>query len=216
MYTYMRPGPPASLSRAAALKFASIPLAALLASPAAPARAVIGESILPGYLQADDKSWDVTLPAAWKASAADMRAEPEHRFHLRAERSSGAAASLDVFVDVAKGKQFLSDLGKVDEVGRRYAERFGTVQRAAAVPGPVRGSTYYEYEFAGSTTTTRAKLTVYQSRLYMLLLTLPSSAPAEVLAEADAISSSFKAFPVNMFCLAASNGGTAPTPGTCY
>ena len=182
------------------------------------ARAVIGEVTRPGFLQADDKSWDITLPSTWMPST-NLRAEAEHVFHLRAARSSGDA-SLEVLVDKVKGKTTLKDLGSLEVVGQKYAVTpSAELVSSAMVPGPIRGSTYYEYTYAhpAGGGTTRLKLGVQQNRVYQLAIALPSSpSSAEVEAEAAGILDSFKCFPINIICISQSNQGTAPVAGSCY
>jgi hypothetical protein len=211
------PLPGRRLSRSALLRSLAVPALAPQA-----ARAVIGEVTGPGFFQADDKSWDVTLPPSW-APGSDTRAEPEHVFHLRAMRSSGGA-SLDVFVDkVKKGAKQLNELGKLEAVGQRYAASLqpnlqpASLQSAAEVSGIIRGSRYYQYAFAtAGGGTARLKLGVQQNRVYALYVFLPAKSSAEVEAEAAGIVDSFKCFPVNIFCLGQSNSGTAPASGSCY
>ena len=54
---------------------AALPASTLVYSPL-PARALIGEVIGDGFTQADDKSWDLTLPSAqWRLAEQDFRAE---------------------------------------------------------------------------------------------------------------------------------------------
>ena len=188
------------------------------------ARAVIGEVTRPGFLQADDKSWDITLPGTWMPST-NLRAEAEHVFHLRAARSSGGA-SLEVLVDKVKGKTTLKDLGSLEAVGQKYAvglqpgQPSAELVSSAVVPGAIRGSTYYEYTYAhpAGGGTTRLKLGVQQNRVYQLAIALPSSGPssAEVEAEAAGILDSFKCFPINIICISQSNQGIAPVAGSCY
>jgi hypothetical protein len=182
------------------------------------ARAVIGEVTGPGFLQADDKSWDITLPSTWMPST-NLRAEAEHVFHLRAARSSGGA-SLEVLVDKVKGKTTLKDLGSLEVVGQRYAVTpSAELVSSAVVPGPIRGSTYYEYTYAhpAGGGTTRLKLGVQQNRVYQLAIALPSSpSSAEVEAEAAGILDSFKCFPINIICISQSNKGIVPVAGSCY
>jgi len=202
------------LSRASLLRLAALPAA--LAPPWV-ARAVIGEITGPGFVQADDKSWDVTLPPAWKPNE-DLRAEePAHLFHLRATRSSGDA-SVDVLVDRAKGKGTLKELGKLDAVGARYAPSADwQLAKAAVVPGAIKGSTYYSFTYEGKGgASTRVKLGVQQNRVYQLALALPASPSAELEAEAASIVESFKVFPVNIICLSQSNKGAVPVGGSCY
>lgn len=149
----------------------------------------------------------------------NLRAEAEHVFHLRAARSSGGA-SLEVLVDKVKGKTTLKDLGSLEVVGQRYAVTpSAELVSSAVVPGPIRGSTYYEYTYAhpAGGGTTRLKLGVQQNRVYQLAIALPSSpSSAEVEAEAAGILDSFKCFPINIICISQSNKGIVPVAGSCY
>jgi len=160
------------------------------------------------------RGYALILPPSWTPSS-DLRAEhPKHLFHLRATRSGGGA-SAEIIVDKCKGTS-LKELGKLEAVGQRFAPPSAEMTSAAQVPGAIKGSSYYQYTYSSAAGTSRLKLSVQQNRLYSLAITLPTSPSAEVETEAAAILSSFKSFPVNIFCLSASNGGTAPTPGTCY
>ena len=88
-----------SCTRAALLRrlLVALPASQLVAPPLA-ARALIGEVIGEGFTQADDKSWDFTLPSpAWKLDATPARAEhPARLFHVTGARAGGAKLDLTV------------------------------------------------------------------------------------------------------------------------
>ena len=190
--------------------------------PTLPSSALIGEVITAGFTQGDDKSWDLTLPSSWKLSDVPARQEyPKHLFHVRATRTGVPGASLEVVVDRLKENgATLTAYGKLDAVAeklRALQPQPATTISAALVKGAIKGSNYYQFAYgvAGGATT-RAKLSVQQSRSYMLTVTLPDQATSEVQVEADAIIQSFKAFPINIICLSQSNSGTEPVAGSCY
>ena len=188
--------------------------------PSRPASALIGEVVGEGFLQSDDKSWDITLPSAWEPSSANLRSEPGSLFSLHADRRD-KGGSLDVRVTQSKGKMGLSDLGKLDVVAQQYKAlqpQPAELVSQAIVPGAVKGSSYYSFTYAlgDGGGTSRVKLAVSQNRIYALTVRTKAGASDEVEAEAAAIVSSFKAFPVNIICLSQSNAGSVPAPGSCY
>jgi hypothetical protein len=144
---------------------------------------------------------------------------PPHRLHELSIRTrfSTCWASAPVLnrlaLNLTGGKKGLSELGKVDDVGTKL---YGSVERAEIVAGTVRGSRYYEYTLKTPSGRRQTRLGVYQGRLYSLAVDLPSSASAALQDEANALISSFKAFPVNIICLSQSNGGSTPVSGSCY
>jgi len=206
-------------------------LAAVLATiavptlPTPPSSALIGEVISDGFTQADDKSWDFTLPPSWKLSDTNPRAEfPAHIFHAHAKRTAapgGGAPSMDIVVDRLKKKGgSLAEYGKLEAVAERLRMLLpqpATLSNAAVVQGAVKGSSYYRFDYrldgGGGVL---LKLSVQQGRSYLLTVNLPSSSTQDVQAEAEAILQSFKAFPVNIICSSQSNSGTEPVPGSCY
>ena len=191
--------------------------AATLTLPPRPAAALIGEVTGAGFTQADDKSWDFTLPSeAWKLGEAAPRAEhPKKLFHVQGARSG--SATLDLTVELNGARQN-ADLGSP----QKYAESLltslpgATLESATTIPGSTRGSQYYYLQYTTSTGTTSIKATAKQGRTYALSVSLPAQPVAEVQAEAQSLLDSFKAFPVNIFCVTQSNGGSAPVSGSCY
>ena len=194
----------------------AVPASTLL--PTLPAHALIGEVTGAGFYQADDKSWDITLPSpSWKVDETrSPRAEhPKRIFHVTGSGPSGA--TFDMSVDPTPGMRSASELGKVDAVGARLASVYGELLSADVVPGVVRGSKYYVMQFkspAGGTAT--VKMDAKQGRTYTLSSSLPAKASAALQAESDALIDSFKCFPVNAFCIAQSNSGAVPASGSCY
>jgi hypothetical protein len=205
------------LSRGALLQRLLVTLPSASVVLPAPCAALIGEVTGEGFTQADDKSWDFTLPSKkWQlATTPPPRAEhPDKVFHVLGQRSGAESASLELEVTfLTGGKKGLSELGKVDDVGTKL---YGSVERAEIVAGTVRGSRYYEYTLKTPSGRRQTRLGVYQGRLYSLAVDLPSSASAALQDEANALISSFKAFPVNIICLSQSNGGSTPVSGSCY
>jgi hypothetical protein len=207
------------LSRSALLQRMLVALPAWqLASTPLPAVALLGEAIGDGFFQADDKSFDFTLPSpAWKIDATKApRAEhPARLFHVTAERAGGATLDLTV---VPSGKKAASELGKVDAVGAELASSFGgELVSAEVVPGSVKGSKYYTLVYrlpSGGTTT--VKLDAKQGRTYTLAVSLPAKPADDLRSEADSLLKSFKCFPVNIICVTQSNSGATPVSGSCY
>ena len=189
-----------------------------------PAQAVIGEVLKEGFFQSDDKSWDFTLPsAAWKVdqSVAPRAEHPKRLFHVFGGRTSGA--SFEVTVEPNDGRKSAAELGKIDKVAEKLAAKVGgSLEKSDIVEGlingeRIKGSKYYllEYRLANGGTTL-VKLDAKQSRTYTIAATLPSSASADVKAEALSLVESFKSFPVNIMCVTQSNGGNIPASGSCY
>ena len=206
------------LARSALLRRLLIALpASQFVTVAPPAHALIGEVTSAGFTQADDKSWDFTLPSPkWSVDGARApRAEhPQRLFHVVGSGPGGASFDLTVVPGKARSA---SELGKVDAVGASLAATYGDLVSAEIVPGMVKGSKYYVMEFKSpSGGSTVVKMDAKQSRTYQLVVSLPKGPSAEVQAEAAALTSSFKCFPVNAFCIAQSNGGSSPASGSCY
>ena len=208
--------PELQLSRFQAVKSALLLAASSSSLVPLPASAIIGEVIGEGFYQADDKSWDLTLPSTkWKISTTVPRAEhPERIFHVSGARDGGAAFEVTVVPSGAKSE---AELGKVDAVGAKLSKQFGELKSADVVAGAVKGSQYYVLRYqqsAGGTTT--VKLDAKQGRTYMLAVSLPAPSSSEVQTEADALVESFKCFPINIICITQSNSGTTPVAGSCY
>ena len=206
------------VSRADLLQRLLITLPAASVVVPAPCSALIGEVTGEGFTQADDKSWDFTLPSReWELAASPPpRSEhPAKLFHVLGKRIGAEPANLELEVTTEGmgGKKSLSELGTVDAVGARL---YGSVERAEVVPGTVRGSRYYEYTLKTPNGQRQTRLGVYQGRLYSLAVDLPSSPSAALQEEANRLIASFKAFPVNIICLSQSNGGSTPVSGSCY
>ena len=212
---------PMRLTRSALVRvLVALPASRLL--PIAPAHALIGEVTGLGFYQADDKSWDMTLPSpAWSIDqSSPPRAEhPKRLFHVIATRAEGAVADVTV---VPSGKKSRTELGKVEQVGAALAPQYGELVRTDAVVGKIngkeiKGSLYYiiEYKLANGGSTT-LKLDAKQGRTYTLAVTLPAKPSAALKAEADALLESFKCFPVNAICISQSAGGKTPLAATCY
>jgi len=196
----------------------TLPAASVVNLPTAPAAALIGEVTGAGFTQMDDKSCDFTLPSdAWKLSSTPPRAEhPTKLFHVEGSRGGGASLDLSVVPSGAKNN---ADLGTPQQYGEKMLASLpasSSLESAAAVPGAIRGSQYYALTYKTPGGTTSLKLTAKQGRTYTLGVTLPAQPSAEVKAEATALLDSFKAFPVNIFCVTQSNGGTPPVSGSCY
>jgi hypothetical protein len=201
------------ITRSALLRVAALLPAAL---PSRPAAAYFGEVTGDGFYQADDKSWDVTLPSSWQIDSTSPRAAfPEHVFSVRAQRKDGSAR-LTVLVDKINAKS-LAALGDVSRVGTEFAARLPKSELVAAtkVAGVIKGSYYYDFAFRTAEGRTRQKLGLQQERLYQLTVDITRSTPA-LEAEVDAVLESFKCFPVNIICTSQSNSGKVPVAGSCY
>jgi hypothetical protein len=199
------------LSRADVLKGVLLALPASRLAPL-PASASV--------LQADDKSFDLTLPATWAVQGTPPRAEfPRHLFAVRAARYDGAA-TLTLTVDQVDAKS-LSEFGSVDAVGRRLLAARGPSARLVraekvAAPGPFASATYaFAFEVGADAPLELVRLGLKQRRLYTLELALRSG-EALLREEAEAIAGSYRVFPLNLGCLAQSNRGQPPLPAICY
>ena len=211
------------LSRSAVLRrlLVTLPIAPLTVVAPPPARALLGEVVSSGFTQSDDKSWDFTLPnPAWSVTAGNARAEhPKRIFHVMVSGPSGSGAELTV--DPLKGARGLADLGAVKEYGEKsllsqqppQSELLG----AEVVPGSVKGSKYYAIQYKLPAGVIKSyRITAKQGRVYSFAVSTPSSPSATLEADAQALLTSFKAFPVNIICITQSDSGTAPVPGSCY
>ena len=174
------------------------------------------------FYQADDKSWDLTLPDTWTLERSiSPRDDPAHFYHVTATRPGSTSAQLDVVVDIT-GKKTLKDLGKLDAVAQRYLSQQpqpSSLVKAVEVPrpGPFSTNSYeLRYAVAGNTRTTGVKVSAKQGRVYQLTLSIPFDSPTPIQQEFDSILGSFRAFPLNAGCLAQSNRGGAIIPGVCY
>jgi hypothetical protein len=209
---------------------ATLPASHLLSPP--PALALFGEVIpADGFTQADDKSWDLTLPSsAWRFSGASPRAEfPTHLFRLQAERSGKEAAAFDLTVDITGAKSNSDIGGSAQLAGEKLMARVPravSLESAVTVPGTfptangrevMKGSAYYvcRYNTEGGGTAV-LKVKGQQGRTYTLAVTLPQKPSAELQAEAELLIESFKTFPVNIICQTQSSSGTVPVAGSCY
>ena len=198
-------------------------LATLTTRPPLPAAAVIGEVTGEGFTQADDKSWDFTLPSRqWTLDGRPPRSEaPFFLFRVRGARGgseAAEAAQFDLTVDLGKARS-VAELGKVGAVGERLRASLpqpATLERAEARPGAIRGSLYYEFELGTATGLRLVKIGVQQGRTYTLAVDLAAEPSATARTEAISLVDSFKCFPVNIICITQSNGGTTPVPGSCY
>ena len=98
----------AELINAAALVSIALPPAWPLAAHAA------------SFYQADDKSWDITLPDTWHTEHGQGRDDPAHFMRVSAVRSATPSARLDVYVDALPGKKSLKELGTLDTLAQRF------------------------------------------------------------------------------------------------
>lgn len=206
---------PTSFSRTDVLK------AALLASSlqAAPMQAAT-------FLQADDKSFDLTLPDAWRATPL-QRGTPPQIFSLSANRLD---ASIDLTVGIAQAADFskrfdpkkLSDLGSIEDVGAQLLlqqPQPAKLLRADKVKAGANGLfalAMYVFRFEHAEGQSIVSLALTQGRVYRLTQRLPSAPDTALQAEAESILASFRAFPLNAGCLATSNKGMKALPGVCY
>ena len=191
-------------------------LRALLVAPLLATR----PSIASTFLQADDKSWDMSLPDSWQLQGEPLRqssAESPRLFQARAEDAS-AQISLEVVVQFASaGQKSLKDLGAMNAVAARYLAQQpqpATLVQAIKLPRPDLFSTsLYQFRFlqSGGESESVVKLALQQGRLYELSVTIPAGAN-----EVDTILQSFKTYPLNIGCLSASNRGGSFLPGVCY
>jgi hypothetical protein len=179
------------------------------------------------FLQADDKSFDITLPEALWTKSPPLRGTPPNLFSLVSKRD-GSSTSVTVTVELAKADQWglkfppktLADLGNVESVGERLRleqPQPAVLTRAAKVAGAglFATSTYdFRFEHAGGQSLIR--LALKQGRVYRLALALPAQPDETLLTEAEGIVSSFRAYPLNAGCLASSNNGRKALPGVCY
>lgn len=202
----------------------TMPLASLNTLGTLPAHALLGEVTGVGFTQADDKSWDFTLPSpAWKLSGlATPRAEhPARLFHVTGaySGSGGESASFELVVEPS-GAKSNTELGQVRAVGEKLLASQAAqseLKSADIVPGSVKGSKYYSFVYATPTgSSTSVRLSAKQGRTYYLAVSLPAKPSAGLEAEAKLLLDSFKAFPVNIICITQSNSGTSPVPGSCY
>ena len=173
------------------------------------------------FIQADDKSWDVTLPSTWQLTEASKtpRAEEEHIFRIGGSRP-GTSAQFELTVDFSERKK-LSDLGSIESVAERFrAEQPQPARLLTAVKLPradLFSSTTYEFRVdAANVGTCIQRVSLTQGRLYRLYATLPADAPQPLQQEVNDIVGSYKAFPLNIGCLKASNKGGSVLPGVCY
>ena len=195
-------------------------LRALLVSlPASPL--VVPRPAVASFLQADDKSWDVSLPETWRVETTTMRSEEAGR--LFCMKAVGGTARVEVTVDFsAAGQKSLKDLGTIDAVGESFLERQpqpAMLLESTKLPRPDIFSTglyQFRYSTGGGSGESVLKLALQQGRLYQLLATLPTGAPEALKREVDDVVASFKAYPLNIGCLSASNRGGSLLPGVCY
>lgn len=178
------------------------------------------------FVQADDKSFDVTLPDTWQASAVERGTLP-NIFSLSARRQD---ARVDATVDIAKASTFgrkfdpkkLSELGTIEEVGDRLQleqPQPAKLLRADKVKAGANGLfalAMYVFRFESAEGLSTVALALSQGRVYRLTLRLPANADAALQAEAESTLASFRAYPLNAGCLAASSKGQRALPGVCY
>ena len=209
----MRP----TITRANALK------AALLVSfHSAPLVPSIATAV---YIQADDKSFDMTLPDTWQGQPL-TRGTPPQLFSLSSMRRD---ASLDLTVDIADasdwGKKFAPKrLTEIDikEVGDRLCSQqpqpamLLQADKVAAGANGLFSLAMYVLRYKHIEGQTIVALALAQGRAFRLTLQLPAEPDAALLAEAESILKSYRAFPLNAGCLAASNKGQKALPGVCY
>jgi len=185
-----------------------------------PATAVIGETLGAGFTQADDKSWDFTLPSpAWKLNDTPPRAEyPEKLFHVVGART-GSDAKLDLSV-VPDGAKSPADLGTAEEYGKSLLSTLpppASLESAEVLrPQYIIGVSSYKFKYKTASGTTLIRVSASQGRTYTLTVSLPTSASADVQAEAAELVDSFKTFAVNIICLTQSRQGSTPFAGSCY
>ena len=187
----------ATLLRTVALLPALTTLPSPAAEPAEPAR----------VFQSDDKSWDVTLPPSWTLEGSSVRTPVPRLFTFHAGRGK---ADVSVTVDLGKfGTSLREAYGTPEQAAAALTADRGSVLSAEAVPGRVKGSTYYlvRWERAGGSRCV-TKLGVQQNRRYELTASAAGEPGAE--AEMEAIVASFNVFPVNAICISQSNKGNVP------
>ena len=206
------------ITRAEALK------ALLVTSSSLPLWTVSRPANAASFLQADDKSWDFSLPESWKLNGAPLRrptTELPRLFQVRAEDAS-SQCQLDMTVEFAAANQkSLKDLGTMDIIAARYLERQpqpATLLEATKLPRPDMFSTsLYQFRYrVGDGGESVVKLALQQGRLYQLSVSIPAGATEPSRQEADDIVQSFKTYPLNIGCLSASNRGGSFLPGVCY
>ena len=181
------------------------------------------------FVQADDKSFDVTLPDTWKVATPEpVRGTPPQIFSLGSTRASDA--ELLVTVDLAHaedfGKKFapkkLADLGSLDEVAERLRleqPQPATLLRADKVGAGANGLfslAVYVFRFTTGEGQAIIALALTQGRVYRLTQRLPAKPDAALQAETESILASFRAYPLNAGCLAVSSKGQKALPGVCY
>ena len=196
-------------------------VAALLAAPLAPSWPASASTV---FFQADDKSWDLALPPTWRVDPALPRADPAHLFRFRATAPDNLAR-LDLTVDFTEPSiKSIKDLGSPEAAGQRFMATVpqpATLVQAAKLPRPDLFSTGpYQLRYRTAAASENViKLAVQQGRIYKLMVELPapgSAASDAVVLESEGIIDSFRAFPLNIGCLAASNRGGSLLPGVCY
>ena len=130
-------------------------------------------------------------------------------------------ARVEVLVDAFPGKKSFKDLGSsVDKVAENFLKEQPPGSRLLSATQLPRAGLFttplYEFRFAAAGGELRIqKCALTQSRFYKLLVILPADAPEPLQLEVEEIIDSFKAFPLNIGCLAQSNQGTI-LPGVCY
>lgn len=137
---------------------------------------------------------------------------------------------LQITVDLAQaddwGKKFapkkLADLGAVEDVGDRLRAQLPQPARLIRVDKMGAGSSglfalaSYVFRYALADGQAIVALSLTQGRVYKLTLNLPTEPDAALQAEAEAVLASFRAYPLNAGCLAASSNGQKAIPGVCY
>ena len=171
--------------------------------------------------QADDKSFDLSLPAAWSFDDEDARRPPPELFRLTAARG-GSSVRIVVTVTLGKYGKSLAELGSAEAAVARVLLPNEALESAERVPGKVRGSSYYLGRYTDGARRGIVKLGVQQDRLYALRAVAEArelsngASGASLQADIDTIVSSFSAFPINFICMGQSNAGKVPVAGSCY
>uniref|UniRef100_A0A7S0LKR7 PsbP C-terminal domain-containing protein n=1 Tax=Coccolithus braarudii TaxID=221442 RepID=A0A7S0LKR7_9EUKA len=209
----------ASLSRGLLLRALLLPPAALLPLPglAAPTVGMVG-------FQADDKSFDFTLPDGWRLSPDSGRVHEASALFAASASSPQGAASAQVLVDLGKYGNNLDEFGPPQ---RALTKALGVRSQAplasdleilssAKVSGRVRGSSYYLAHYRrGAARSGLVKIGVAQNRLFRMIVEAPTDS-TQLQTQVEELIDSFQVFPINFICKGQSNAGSVPTAGSCY
>lgn len=172
------------------------------------------------HLQADDKSWAVKLPASWTISPASMRGDAGHIFSVSATYAN--AVRLSVTADfAANGVRSLKDFPIERAASHYLALQPQPAELMSAVVLPradLFSAGLYQLRFStdGGQSESLIKVALQQGRLYQLTVRMAAGVPEIVRRDVEDVVSSFKAYPLNIGCLSASNRGGPLLPGVCY